>query len=77
MTTPHASEDFPAVIHCEGSLVGDARACCDLAAGRDSASSPQWDTRAFVFGVRHPDLAGRCCPACVAWLLRLLGKEAA
>lgn len=73
MTNPLLSKDFPAVIHCEGSLAEDPRACCDFAAARDSVSSPQWRTRDFVFAVRHPDLEDRCCAMCVAWLRRLLG----
>lgn len=66
-------QKLPDVIHCEGSLEGDPRSCCDLAADRDKArvSAPQWDTRKFVFCAQHPDTAGRCCKECVAWLLRL------
>jgi hypothetical protein len=64
-------------IHCEGSLAGDPRSCCDLAVDRDMerVSAPQWDTRTFVLCARHPDTADRCCKECVAWLLRLLGAK--
>lgn len=71
MTNPHLPKDFPAIVHCESALLGDPLTSCGIASGRDTA--PQWGMRAFVFAVRHPDLADRCCPACVAQLLHLLG----
>jgi hypothetical protein len=36
-----------------------------------------WATREFAFGIRHPDLAGKLCEACIAKLRAFINEPTA